>query len=76
MHGNVHPRLLQGILDFLDEEAFTAQRMQGLNPKLPVILATGYDAGDELARAGVSQVLTKPFRVAVLAREIRKALDS
>jgi CheY-like chemotaxis protein len=52
------------------------QRMRGLNPGLPIILATGYDAGDELAHAEVSRVLTKPFRVDVLARAIRKALDA
>ena len=52
-----------------------AERMRGLNPGLPIILATGYDAGDELAHAKVSRVLSKPFHVDVLARDIRKALE-
>jgi CheY-like chemotaxis protein len=52
-----------------------AARMRELNPGLPIILATGYDAGDELAHAEVSRVLSKPFRVDVLARAMRKALE-
>jgi PAS domain S-box-containing protein len=55
-----------------------AREVHALRPGLPVILASGYleaAADPSSGTPGVTRVLTKPFRVALLAEVVRAALD-
>jgi len=57
----------------------TANRLRGINPKLPVIFATAYDrkkvltGKDEIPN---SWILSKPFRMQVLATTLMNSLQS
>jgi DNA-binding NarL/FixJ family response regulator len=64
---------MPGLLSGLD----LAREARRLHPDLAILLASGYSAQirvDEIARAGFGY-LPKPFRVDVLARSVRAALD-
>ena len=55
----------------------TARQMRETRPTLPVIFATGYDAGHALPvvdNASPGNVLTKPFRIHALAAKIHELL--
>jgi PAS domain S-box-containing protein len=53
-----------------------AQRMHEAQPRLPIIFITGYDSGGDLMTIGGERfrVLSKPFRIDELGREIRDLL--
>ncbi len=58
-------------------EAF--EQMRALHPDIEVILCSGYDidpATQRLLDNGARSFLKKPFRMQILARELRRALDS
>ena len=55
-----------------------AKRIRKINPEVPVIFMTGYDKGHVLGsgeQVQNSDSITKPFKVDVLSRSIRKLLD-
>jgi DNA-binding NtrC family response regulator len=55
-----------------------AMEILKLRPELPVILMTGYSSvidRDKAERIGIKALLTKPFPLDVLAREIRRVME-
>jgi len=57
----------------------TAGRLRAINPKLPIILATAYDRKKVLTKQDKipnSWILSKPFRMQVLATTLKKSLQS
>jgi len=57
----------------------TAGRLRAINPKLPIILATAYDRKKVLTKQDKipnSWILSKPFRMQVLATTLMKSLQS
>ena len=52
--------------------------LKRMDPKLPVVLSSGYTAGvaeAELLAAGANGFVAKPYEIGDLARAVRKALD-
>jgi len=57
----------------------TAARLRAINPKLPIILATAYDRKKVLTKQDQmpnSWILSKPFRLKLLATTLMKSLQS
>ena len=56
-----------------------ARKIHDYQPEVPIILLTGWEVGvdqDRLRRAGVSQVLHKPFRIEQLATVLDQAVST
>jgi len=57
----------------------TFDRLQALDPTVPVLLASGYSEGgkaEEILKRGCRGFLQKPFTPEALARKVREVLDS
>src|SRR5690606_28767714 len=54
------------------------ERVRGLRPDIPVLVSSGYDEQDTMARfgGGAVEFLPKPYRFEVLQRKLRKLCGS
>ncbi len=55
-----------------------ASRMKEINPKLPIVLCTGYSemaTPENISQAGIDELIPKPYRQNDLSKVIRKLLD-
>jgi len=55
-----------------------ARAIKDLRPDIPIVLCTGFDDEDDMARAkaiGISEVVMKPLRMQALAEIVRRVLD-
>ena len=75
--GNIHLALLDMGMPVMDgSEAFPLLRKE--RPDMKILICSGYEldaASNKLIDAGASGFIQKPFRMKVLAREIREVLD-